>query len=231
VSWSCKCGRSAKDQTDYLSFKGHVIADQDWERLVFEWPRLNLEEYETAKSDPSALAAWARRVLGRELQALEVRRTLQEQFVVFQSVLWSRYSRLVYQCPACARVYLLDAQGQIYAFVPEEPGTPSELLVSPDREQWAKVLVASWPHEPPLARGWVEVHWRWARAPQIGNRRIETPAYRALFDSSDEIERHYFELFERLRPTGELLSAELWLEGTVRHRWTAEDDATGQAGG
>ena len=99
---TCVCGCFLPDNTDGLSHKAHLIADQDWEEL---W-----EEVDAAveKSGPSAFL--------KEAACMRLQELSRAMF------------RHMSQCPNCGRLYIMDKDNHVYRFAPENAEPPKRLL-------------------------------------------------------------------------------------------------------
>ena len=89
---ACPCGSTLVDQTDGLPTKAHVIADQEWFRVL-----------DTIDAAIERTKSTAR---ARELACHRVRRLLSE------------ITRLAWQCSTCGRLFLDDANRSLREFVP-----------------------------------------------------------------------------------------------------------------
>ena len=76
----CKCGYGIHDSSDGLSYKGWIIADQDWD----EFCHLTDRKAELRCSENADM---------HEADAIDSR-------------LYAITERAMYQCPACGRVYI-----------------------------------------------------------------------------------------------------------------------------
>lgn len=113
------------------------------------------------------------------------------------------WSRSMWQCSGCGRLYLDDHDGGLRCFVPESAGAASGLLRSVHGERWQRPVVGSWR----AGRG--ELWWGFGVADEGWEE----------FGRWEELERRYYEVFERLRREGVLRSAFLRREGAPVHKW------------
>lgn len=100
----CECGKLIVDQTDFLSFKGYVISDQDYSSY--------LEAIDEAieKSGPSKNE--------KEKACMAVR------------CLAIKYFKTTYQCPDCGRVYISGSDGTFHQYAPNNSFTSKKILQS-----------------------------------------------------------------------------------------------------
>lgn len=96
MSWiQCKCGQIIHDNTDALSYKGHLISDREFFKL--------LDFIDSLIESP---------VSDRELLVIKFRKNIgARQFVDLKTV---------YQCPVCGRMLIPDADFQFHSFLPED---------------------------------------------------------------------------------------------------------------
>lgn len=118
---SCACGGVIVDSTDNLSYKGHLISDQDWEDLMDAMDRA------IEQSGPSAEE--------KEHAAMHMRRLL------------SKLERTIYQCTECGALIVDKVDGGLERFVKTEPYTGSRTLGSVFGEEWKGFLIGDWSDE------------------------------------------------------------------------------------
>src|SRR5262245_55277075 len=135
----CICGNVLRDQTDYIPYKAHFVADQDYEDLV-----VGIEQQ---------LA----RIMMENLGAP----TATNQAHLFGRVLWDAmrsYTRTMYQCSNCGRLCIDDPDDprQLQWFKPEDDRQWKRLLASVKGEGskiWMRNLVGHW--DPSRSQGHV----------------------------------------------------------------------------
>lgn len=115
----CKCGKRISDTTDYLSYKAHIIADQDWFDF---WDRID----EAIQSDETD------------------RKKVADDF--FQDT--GNVDNIMFQCRDCGRIYISGKGRELYSFCPET-AAPKNLLQSVKGEGWQVFLTAEWNDENP----------------------------------------------------------------------------------
>ena len=93
----CRCGNILSDNTDRISYKGHIISDQEY----FDLFDLADEMIESNVSCREDLAMTFRRNIG------------------FGETSYIRL-RDIFQCPLCGRILVENASGEFCLFAPEE---------------------------------------------------------------------------------------------------------------
>lgn len=148
--FACPCGNGFKDGNDYVSYKAHLIADQDF------------EDFQGA-------------VLASDWRA---------QYDL---------ARIVYQCPSCSRLHIFTAN-EVHTFVPD--GESGNLLRSVKGEGWRRFLRGSW--NDVEGRGYV--YWGDTSIAGGDNGWVS-------LNSLADVEKLYFEVFQRLQNADQLRSA------------------------
>ncbi len=116
----CGCGNRMSDTTDMIYYKGHIIADQDWDDLY--------GKIEDAIMSPE-----------------KDRKKVADQF--FSDI--ADLCRWMYQCPQCGRIFIDGEGASLHAFQPEKGCTERRLLQSAKGELWQGFLYAEWEDEKP----------------------------------------------------------------------------------
>lgn len=119
----CNCGNRISDTTDYLSYKGYVISDQD------EFDFLDEIDRAIEQSGPSAE--------DKESAAMNVRR------------LWGDLTRTVYQCPECGTIYMNNDKNQLRGFTRGNENTEKNLLRSAKGDAWPGFIYGDWVDQKP----------------------------------------------------------------------------------
>ena len=99
----CECGGSILDSTDNLSHKAHLILDQDWFNV-----------YDAIDDD--VIDPVSEGTLPKENAYMNARQII------------SSRSRLMWQCPACGRLYIDGNEGTLQCFVPATDETDKRIL-------------------------------------------------------------------------------------------------------
>ncbi|ATL69065.1 hypothetical protein [Nocardia terpenica] len=167
---ACVCGGLIVDNTDYVSNKAHLIADQDWDDALDD-----------------AAGEWHPDNLAR------------------------KWSRLMWQCRRCGRLYVDDPTGTVHRFDPAESTVPHDLLASARGARWPGFLRGRWQAPVISDRSPGELWW------QCGK---DDSGFEDLV-SWEELERRYYEEFQRLHDLGILRSAFLWVDGGMSHQWSS----------
>ncbi|WP_067831634.1 hypothetical protein [Actinomadura kijaniata] len=118
-----------------------------------------------------------------------------------------RWSRSLWQCAACGRLYVDDRNGRPHRFDPAEADVPRDLLGSVHGERWKGHLRGYWRASRPGAPG--DLWWS-CGADDEGFEE---------FTSREALERRYREVFARLRSLDILRSALLSEGERTVHRW------------
>lgn len=178
----CLCGNVLRDQTDYIPYKAHFVADQDYEDLL-----VGIEQQ---------LA----RIIVENLGAP----TATNQTHLLGRVLWDAmrsYTRTMYQCSNCGRLCIDDPDDprQLQWFKPEDDRLWKRLLASVKGEGskvWIRNLVGHW--DPSRSQGQL-----WYDPPSGEKGGVEQ------FADWDSMQSRYHELFELLKAAGSLAGARL----------------------
>ncbi|TDD79637.1 hypothetical protein E1293_22755 [Actinomadura darangshiensis] len=123
--------------------------------------------------------------------------------------LWS-LSRTMWQCTECGRLFIEDHDDRLRVFAPDSPAAPSDLLRSVHRDAWKRPLVGHWRTWTSASDGPPGELW-WGIG--VADEGMED------FDRWEDLERRYYEVFERLRGGGLLRSAFLRRGGDMVHEW------------
>ena len=120
----CECGNVISDSTDYLPYKAHFVADQDWFELLENIDKRvsNLVEAVRLLQDEKAASEIAMRAI------MAIRGDI------------GKATRLVYQCPNCGRLLVDDVQYHSQIFVPQDESVPKNLFRSKEGEKWKRPL-------------------------------------------------------------------------------------------
>jgi hypothetical protein len=100
---SCPCGATIPDQGDDLSHKGHMVPDRAWFATLDALDDEVIEPLAKGRLTGDAASQQARRVLVRS-------------------------SRLLWQCRACARLFVDGPDGKLRCFQPEGESHDHEVL-------------------------------------------------------------------------------------------------------
>lgn len=98
--FECQCGQQIKDISDGHSYKAHFMSDKNWLLL---WDAVD-NTIESPATSPKE----------KETTCMNVRKKI--------------YSRVMYQCFQCGRIYLNDENNQLISFTPEIENTSVHLL-------------------------------------------------------------------------------------------------------
>jgi hypothetical protein len=178
----CICGNVLRDQTDYIPYKAHFVADQDYEDLL-----VGIEQ----------------QLAGILMQGLSTP-TATNQTKLLGRVLWDAmrsYTRTMYQCTNCGRLCLDDPDDlrELQWFKPEDDTHWKPVLASVKGEGpkvWMRNLVGHWDPSRFKGRLWYD--------PPVG----EKGGVEQFADWSS-LQSRYYELFEVLKADGNLAGARL----------------------
>lgn len=114
MKFLCKCGYILHDSTDCISYKGIIIADQDWDDF---YDRIE-EAIKSKEEDKEKVmeAFWH--------DTLDVGNT-------------------IYQCPECGSIFISGEGRKLHSFKPNHP-VPLNLLNSAKGEKWQGYLYGEW---------------------------------------------------------------------------------------
>lgn len=124
MNFQCECGHRISDTTDYLSYKAHLISDQDWYDFI--------EEIDAAIEMPESTE-------GDKVKALMKIRALS-----------SKLSRTVYQCTKCGNIFFGDNNSsKLEMFRSCSDESNKKLLISSLGDEWKGFLFGDWVDDPP----------------------------------------------------------------------------------
>ncbi|MGO4528551.1 hypothetical protein AB4Z30_05670 [Paenibacillus sp. 2TAF8] len=118
MKFSCDCGHIITDSTDFLSYKAHLIADQDLFDLLDEIDSAIEESGPTSKNKEDAL--------------MKVRS------------LFNDLRRTVYQCMNCGNVFFEDDSSRLVMFRSDKDPENKQMLRSAKGDNWQGVLYGDW---------------------------------------------------------------------------------------
>src|SRR5258708_4381410 len=125
----CPCGHEIHDSTDFLPYKGHILADQD----LFDFIDGTVGKIQevTKAFAPSRYTPTER---AKRIDAID--------YSAHTAIL--RYTRTIYQCLECGRVFIEDHHGELHIFLPA-PGEPiAPALLSIEGDHWKGPLTGHW---------------------------------------------------------------------------------------
>lgn len=115
-----------------------------------------------------------------------------------------KFSKTLYQCDECGRL-ILDAGGRLLMFKPESTDYPLNILRSVEGEQWRRHLRGKWDG----SQG--EVWWGFG---------VDDEGFMGELSSKEDVEKMYFEVFNRLVSKKILRDSFLSIENKVVHSWS-----------
>ncbi|WP_233833788.1 hypothetical protein [Paraburkholderia sp. ZP32-5] len=120
------------------------------------------------------------------------------------------FVRHCYQCVSCGRLYVDDHNRKLVRFIPEAEGA-RQTLGSIKGTLWKAPLIGAWTSDPPAGK------------PSGALFCAGTNGVAEQYDTWEELEQAYFELFNRLKGMGLLRSALLRKGGAQIHFWLHSD--------
>ena len=188
----CKCGYRMLDNTDCLSYKCRIIADQD----IDEFWDLIYKRSEISQNENSDMTR-------TEVYAIDSR-------------LDNIMERFMYQCPSCGRLFLEnpDERAGLIMFTPCSDGEPEpdvnrKLLISSHGERWKGFLSADWYDDKPK---WSDYH---GLIIPIVNIELED----LYFNDYEAFEKRFYELFEHLKALNIISYAKLNVNKKNIFKW------------
>jgi len=191
---SCECGHTIYDSTDNISYKAYFVADQDYYDLC-----------DAIDEQIEKLAAGIEDSTARELNtASEAQKAMRNARIAI-----SKYARrVIYQCSACGRLFVDDAQFQCQVFTPKDDSIPKNLMRSIEGDKWKRNLRGHWTeNHKGSAKG--ELWWGFGD---------EEEGYER-YDDLETLKNRYFEVFARLQEKGILRDAFLNKGEEMLHQW------------
>jgi hypothetical protein len=114
----CLCGELIVDNTDYLSYKGHIIADQDWFDVLAH----------IRKSIRTAAELAGGASAGDREQLDQVEAAASDHLI--------HQSRGIWQCSGCGRICVDDGNRTLHWFNPADSSKTQDLLRSSKGDSW-----------------------------------------------------------------------------------------------
>lgn len=116
---SCACGEKIHDNTDFMSWKAHLLPDQQWEELF--------DIVDSALETPDKAAR-------REEIQVKVRDKIRNLF------------RSAWECVACGRLYIENKGGELLCYAPQDSNPPRYILSGeePRQKEEIQLTVRPW---------------------------------------------------------------------------------------
>lgn len=187
----CDCGQMLSDSTDYLSYKAHLIPDQD----IFDL-------YEGIDANLAELVEDVQRISAPDRVEIAIKRTSR-----LICLLISKYSRrFLYQCTNCGMLFLDNSS--LHAFAPCQSDVPRNLLRSVEGDKWKGPLRGDWDDgRSGEGKGWL---WWWKSEGEEGVQQ---------FHDWESLQLQYHEVLGRLQSKNILRDAALRRNSEVVHFW------------
>jgi hypothetical protein len=172
MKFLCDCGHQISDGTDFLSYKGAYIGDQDIEDMLSAIVQKPESAWET----------------------------------------FHYYSRIIYQCEKCQRLYFPQVKGSGWStFIPEQSAEAKQILSSIEGEKWKRQVRGRW------REGKGELWWGFGTQDQ---------GFETKFATWEELHSKYMEVFQRLKDNNILRDAFLKKESEIFHEWPPSSSST-----
>jgi len=204
----CYCGGTIHDGTDYLPTKAHFVSDEDFFDLLDELTKV-IDLVSASSSSEGVEEQWKFLLWGKKLEYELPQRPLREIADSAIHNIMGRYTRIMYQCNQCGRLYINDWNHQLHCYEPHDEAVLRDILWSDRGKQPTTHLIGRW-H--------TETHW-----PDKGNlywhKSQNCESGTEKFNDYEEFEHRYFELFEQLNAEKNLRNASLRKDGEIIHVW------------
>jgi len=189
----CLCGEEFSLNTDFLYYRGHLIADQDYELVLEAIDTLLAEAYRIGQLD----------IDPKQRQA---------QFdYLYQQVPDTIQKRFIYQCPHCGRLHINDANYKSHIYKPENDQQSSDILRSIHRNDWKGKLKGNWARlHDAVWYGYLAWDTKQSRGWKI-------------FDTWEELKSEYHRLLEDLKDKDMLATAQLQKDKDVIHTYQRDE--------
>ena len=116
---------------------------------------------------------------------------------------FSKLSRKLYQCSNCGRIIILEKNGDVSSFLPENVNNTKKLFQSIEGENWKRPLVGRW----------------YANKGVLSWEGTIDQGYLADFKTAKLLEDEYFKVFKRLHEKQILRTSFLSIDGVTVHSW------------
>lgn len=204
----CFCGGTIHDITDAEPTKAHFVPDEDYFDMMDEFESLVKMLTNVFKGEGS-VEDWQKAVYGEKAKTLTCEVT-PDDFAIDR--LWSifqRYTRTLYQCHKCGRLYIEDWKHELHCYQPHDEATLRDILSSNRKTHQRTHLIARWDTNN-YSRKYGVLYL---------NNPVEHEVTSEEFDHCEELEVRYYEVFERMKSREKLRSASLRKDGKVVHVW------------
>src|SRR6266508_246430 len=125
MKFRCECGNIIADHGP-AHYKAEFISDQDNDDLMEEI-EVNIKKMITALNDGEKLKEWRENFFGEEYPQNDTPEELLNWII---AALFAIYSRTMYQCEECGRLYIYDQNDKLNCYKPETESEPRNILSS-----------------------------------------------------------------------------------------------------
>lgn len=190
MNFRCECGHRIHDNTDYLSYKGYLISDQDHFDLM--------DEIDDAieKSGPSAT--------DKEEAAMRIRSLTNTLF------------KTIYQCSNCGNLFIDNDHDRTLEKFRGANQVNKNILLSALGDKWRGFLYAEWKNEIPE---WQTSHGTLLNETNSSSLTSQLEGNRE-YNDWESLERDYYKLFHELKNKNVIRHSHLNRNGTVIHSWS-----------
>lgn len=129
MKFKCDCGHIIYDSADYLSYKAHIISDQDWFDYL-EKIEMAVEKLGTNPKD-------------KEIAIMEINK------------LSLYYSKSIYQCKNCGNIFIPNGNNTFNIFKNDSIDENKNILSSVEGDKWKGTIFAEWIDDKPE---WMETN-------------------------------------------------------------------------
>ncbi len=183
----CKCGNIIHDDTDFMNDKGYFRSDQDEDDYFTKIDNIIYDE----SIDYTEITAH------------------------IQADLDNHYSRVMYVCKQCGRLFLSNHHGSMNVYVPEESSFEepvTDILNSVEGEQWKGFLRGEWDNA-------VEDEYKGYLSIYVNGKESDFIKY----DNFQDLKKDYYKYFEYLRQEDKLRDARLSLDSILIDSWEIDN--------
>lgn len=183
----CKCGNIIHDDTDFMNDKGYFRSDQDEDDYFTKIDNIIYDE----SIDYTEITAH------------------------IQADLDNRYSRVMYVCKQCGRLFLSNHHGSMNVYVPEESSFEepvTDILNSVEGEHWKGFLRGEWDNA-------IEDEYKGYLSIYVNGKESDFIKY----DNFQDLKKDYYKYFEYLRQEEKLRDARLSLDSILIDSWEIDN--------
>jgi hypothetical protein len=131
MRFTCTCGHVIRDQTDFLRYKAHFLADEDTHVPIELLAETMAGFIEAHGRGPEAEQAFLHQVwadyqettLEKAASYLDFVDLTRLRDVLYHVIFpfWNRYDRALFECEACGRLFMDGTINSWISYLPEDP--------------------------------------------------------------------------------------------------------------